>query len=65
MAKPKVVHPMKSVIHQIRAWSNVIADETPLCGADKPASDVWMNRTVVAAIVTCEACKKAANKVDN
>jgi len=47
------------VIHLIRAWSGRPEDESPLCGADKWAPDVWGNRTIYRGINTCPACLAA------
>lgn len=43
-------------IHYIRAWSGEVRDESPVCGADKNAPDVWGNRTAYPKYVTCDGC---------
>jgi hypothetical protein len=48
----------KPVIHYIRMWSSDPTDESPVCGADKYAPEVWGNRTQFVRHVTCEECLK-------
>lgn len=51
-------------IHLIAAWSGDEQDESPICGADKNAVDVWGHRTAAIDAVTCEACKALARDPD-
>jgi hypothetical protein len=45
-------------IHFIRRWSGNVADESPICGADKWDPAVWGNRTQYPRHVTCERCRE-------
>jgi len=49
-------------IHAVRAWSEDVNDETPLCGADKNDPQVWNKRTIYHVWVTCADCRKIINK---
>lgn len=48
-----------AVVHRVKCWSGKPEDETPLCGADKDAPEVWGYRTVYEEAVTCKKCKGA------
>lgn len=43
-------------VHEISAWTGDPDDESPICGANKDAGDVWGYRTVYTNHVTCSAC---------
>lgn len=49
------------IVHGIKAWSGKPEDESPMCGADKNAADVWGHRTVFADFVTCSDCLDVHN----
>jgi hypothetical protein len=48
--------------HLVAGWSGAHEDETPLCGADKYAEDVWSYRTENPEYVTCQKCLRALRK---
>jgi hypothetical protein len=51
------------IVHAVRAWSSNSNDEAPLCGLDKNAPEVWNNRTIYHAWVTCENCLQKIKEV--
>lgn len=50
--------PAKHPIHYIKWWSGDLADESPVCGANRMDSTVWGYRTQYVRHVTCEECKR-------
>lgn len=46
-------------IHAIKSWTGELDDETPLCGVNKDAPDVCLNRTIYPRAVTCQGCLEA------
>lgn len=49
--RAKVAPPLHPV-HEIAAWTGDRDDESPICGADREAGDVWGYRTVHTNQVT-------------